>query len=176
MIRTQAYAIRLPLLLSLTLCLAALGACEPQEPEDKLKEAASEVEKAQDELAEAREDVQSASDDLESLRSELNQAEAEVAEARKKLRRRQSELAGERQALDDVASDTAVFRLLQKRLLEEDSLESAAVGADVVDGRVTLRGEVESAEQKMTAGRIAEQTPGVREVVNLIDSPNVNDR
>lgn len=147
----------------------ALVACGPQDPEARLEEAATDVEQARQKVEAVREEVQSAKDDLQSLQAAVDDAQAQLAEARKKLRRKQEQLAAERNELHSTASDTAIFRLVQTRLLDEPSLSTAAVGVDVIDGQVTLRGEVESPEQKETAERIASGTPGVEKVVNLVD-------
>lgn len=157
------------LLLSAGMLSIVAPGCSPEDPETRLKEAAREVEDVRDEVEDARENVASAEEELSSLEEAVNEAQAALAEARKKLRRRQTELARERNELHSTANDTAVFRLVQTRLLEEPSLSRVAIAADVIDGRVTLRGEVEAADQKATAGQIAANTPGVREVVNLID-------
>ena len=149
--------------------ILALAACGPQEPESRLKQAADQVEEAKQDVEAAQGDVVEAREDLGSLEAAVHAAEKQLAEARKKLRRKQKQLAEQRNELHSTASDTAIFRLLQRRLLDEKSLSTAAVSADVIDGRVTLRGEVETAEQKATAGDIASGTPGVEKVANLVD-------
>lgn len=148
----------------------ALAGCGPKEPEEQLQKAATKVDKAEQRVDDARENVTSVKRSLADLRDEMDEAEARLADARKKLRQRQKQLAAERNELHDTASDTAIFRLLQTRLLDEPSLSTAAVSADVIDGRVTLRGEVVDPEQKSKAGEIAANTPGVTEVVNRIDA------
>lgn len=149
--------------------ILALGACEPEEPESRLKQAAGQVDQAKEKVQSARENVAEAKDELGSLQQAVDEAQQQLAQARKKLRRRQEQLAENRDRLHSFASDTAIFRLLQTRLLDEPSLSTAAVSADVINGRVTLRGEVESTAQKETAGKIAAGTPGVEEVRNLVD-------
>ncbi len=147
----------------------ALVACGAEDPEAQLEDAATDVEQAEEGVEAARDDVQSAKDDLQSLQEAVDEAQAQLADERKKLRRKQEQLASEQNELHSTASDTAIFRLIHTRLLDESSLSTAAVGVDVIDGKVTLRGEVESQDQKETAERIASSTPGVETVVNLVD-------
>ena len=153
----------------------SLAACEPQQPEERLQEAAADVDEAEQQLEGARGDVASAKASVADLKQEVSEAEARLAQARKALRQRQKELAAERDELHDIADDTAVFRLLQTRLLNDSRLADAAVSVDVLDGRVTLRGEVPNPQQKAIAGEIAETTPGVSEVENLIDAGQGSD-
>jgi len=150
-----------------TMALVACGG--PDNPEAQLEKAATKVEKAEHSVEAARKDVQSAQDDVQSLQAAVDEAQAELANVRKQLRRKQEALAAERNELHSTASDTAIFRLVQTRLLADSSLSTAAIGVDVIDGEVTLRGEVGSQEQKDTAGRLASDTPGVLKVVNLVD-------
>lgn len=150
-----------------TMVLVACGG--PDNPETQLKDAGTNVDKAEHSVEAAREDVQSAQDDLQSLQGKVDQAQAQLADVRKQLRRKQEQLAAERNELHSTASDTAIFRLIQTRLLADSSLSTAAIGVDVIDGEVTLRGEVDSQDQKERAGRIASDTPGVGKVVNLVD-------
>lgn len=155
--------------LATVLVTVALVACGPDNPETQLKEAATEVEKAEHSVEAAREDVQAAQEDVQSLQQEVDKAQEQLADEREQLASKQGELAAEQNELDSTASDTAIFRLVQGRLLDDSSLSAAAIGVEVINGEVTLRGDVESQAQKETAGLIASDTPGVGKVVNLVN-------
>ena len=158
--------------LAMVLVTMALVACGPEDtPETQLKDAATEVKKAEHSVEAAREEVQSAREDVQSLQREVDEAQSQLADEREELAGKQGELAAEQSELQSSATDTAVFRLIQSRLLADASLSTAAIGVDVIDGEVTLHGEVESQEQKETAGRIAAETPGVGKVINLVRAP-----
>lgn len=61
----------------------------------------------------------------------------------------------------DALGDAEVKVSLKNRLLKDSTGLFTDVSADVVEGRVVLTGSVPSREQKVTATRIAWETPGV---------------
>jgi len=68
-----------------------------------------------------------------------------------------------------LGSDTALFRAVQTRLLEDPALASVAISARVQDGAVTLAGRVPDAALRDRAVAVARETPGVRAVENEIE-------
>lgn len=149
--------------LAATLALALwLPACGDSDPEARL-EAAGEA------LSEARAEVQEARESVEQRKAAVTSAEEELAEARERLKGAEAQLAEVEQRVDLRATDAAVFRAVQQRLLEDESLEEVAIAARVERGVVTLLGQVPEAEQRERAGEIARGTPGVVAVENRID-------
>ena len=66
---------------------------------------------------------------------------------------------------EDADTEAAVF----DALLADPQLHAANLDATFGDGTVTLRGEVESPEQRATAERIALGVPGVSRVHNRLE-------
>jgi len=57
---------------------------------------------------------------------------------------------------------------IQELFLEDEHLSGEAIRVGVTRGTVTLRGQVEHAEQALRAERLAQQVPGVTKVKNFI--------
>lgn len=68
----------------------------------------------------------------------------------------------------DVLDDAEISVRVKARLAADPDVKALHIDVDTVDGRVTLNGKVESAHQREEAEDLARRTPGVREVVNLI--------
>lgn len=147
----------------------ALSGCGGDSPEEALRDAADEVHEAREARDAAAREVVDAAEDLADVRDEVKTAEAALAKARTQLRRQRVELRGEEADLAAAATDVAVFRLLQRRLLDAPELNGLAINVAVFDGDVTLSGEAASADQREAAQRIARSVPGVGEIDNQID-------
>ena len=65
-------------------------------------------------------------------------------------------------------SDDRVKEQLSERLMDDDDIDASEISLEVKNGEVTLTGTVNSREEKRAAEEIAEQSPGVREVQNLL--------
>ena len=65
-------------------------------------------------------------------------------------------------------SDDRVKEQLSDRLMDDDDIDASEISVEVKSGEVTLTGTVNSREEKRAAEEIAEQSPGVREVQNLL--------
>jgi osmotically-inducible protein OsmY len=65
-------------------------------------------------------------------------------------------------------SDERVKEQLSDRLMDDDDIDASDISVEVKNGEVTLTGTVGSREEKRAAEEIAEQSPGVREVQNLL--------
>jgi osmotically-inducible protein OsmY len=65
-------------------------------------------------------------------------------------------------------SDDRVKEQLSDRLMDDDDIDASEISIEVKNGEVTLTGTVGSREEKRAAEEIAEQSPGVREVQNLL--------
>ena len=68
----------------------------------------------------------------------------------------------------NALDDTTIQVMINQALLETDSALFAAVGVEVVEGRVLLTGAVRSPEDRVEAVRVAWQVDGVKEVLNEI--------
>lgn len=76
-------------------------------------------------------------------------------------------------ALPALAAETSrpdpwITTKVKMSLLTSDQVEGMDVNVDTVDGRVTLHGTVETAQQKASAEELARDIEGVREVRNLL--------
>ena len=148
-----------------------LAACAGDSPEQRLQQAA---EKLDDARVEAR-DARSA---LGSELAESATAQRDVDEARRELDRKRNKIADASNKLQARATDVAVFRTLQQELLDSEELRSAAVSAQVSDGRVELRGTVPDEESRQRAIAIARSTARIQEVTShlvIAPKPQVED-
>jgi osmotically-inducible protein OsmY len=150
-------------------CAAAallVGACGGEAPEQRLEQAAERV-------RDAREEVRDARRALEAEMNEATRKRAEVADARESLESAQQKLSQASSRLEQRATDVALFRAIQKELLETEDLDDAAVLAHVRDGAVTLYGSAPDAEARERAVQIARETPGVVSVASNVAVTNV---
>jgi osmotically-inducible protein OsmY len=123
---------------------------------------------ASENLAAARERVEASRDEVEDRRQQVDAAKRELADAERELREAELELREAESRIDVTATDAALFRAVQKRLLEDKDLRDVAIGADVQRGVATLRGSVPSLEVRNRAVEVAESVPGVSGIENLI--------
>lgn len=148
---------------ALATALAAL-ACGGHDPEADLIEASQAV-------AEARSNAEAARATVEKREAEVEQAKQRLTEARATLREAEQNVARYEESVDRSATDAVLFRTVQKRLLEDGSLEDVAISARVDDGVVTLSGSVPNARLRDRAVEIARKTPGVDRVESRIEVP-----
>lgn len=69
-------------------------------------------------------------------------------------------------AVRSVATDTAIATKIKAKYVADPELHGLAIEVKVREGKVTLRGTVQSAVLKDEAARLARETAGVAEVVN----------
>jgi osmotically-inducible protein OsmY len=79
---------------------------------------------------------------------------------------------GQERSLSSAVDDFNTRTELNARLLGESPSLFADVSTSVIEGRVHLSGSVATNEERLTATRIAWDTPNVREVVNDIEIKN----
>lgn len=138
--------------------VGALAACSPPAPEERLINVA--------------EDVSDMQGQLQSLNEEIAGHEQAIQELREQRQQARKQLLSLEERLELRATDLAIFRAAQSALLDEPTLQAAAVVANVEDGVVTLTGSVATNEEKQNAVAIAKSVPGVRSTVvrlQLID-------
>lgn len=128
-----------------------------------------ELEKATAALAEAREAVEEARAAVEIRQQTVDEATAELEAAQAELRDRKRSLTEAEARVGLTATDATLFRSVQRRLLEEDSLADWAIAAEVSKGVVTLQGAVADDKARARAEELARLTPGVVEVKNRIE-------
>ena len=68
------------------------------------------------------------------------------------------------QSLDDAWIHTKIVA----KLISDTQTPERKINVDVVDGAVTLRGEVDTAEAKAEAERLAKATDGAKKVINQL--------
>ena len=130
---------------------------------------AAQLEAATQELAEAQSEVEAASTTVEEKLETVSTAEAELGDARQAFVSAQQRLANARSLVGASATDSVLFRSIQRDLLEDDSLDGFAIAAQVEQGVVTLTGTVASAALRERAAEIARSTSGVASVNNRIE-------
>jgi osmotically-inducible protein OsmY len=75
---------------------------------------------------------------------------------------------GFRETVGDSLDDAWIHMKIVTKLIGDADTPERKINVDVVDNMVTLRGTVDTAEQKAEAGRIASETDGVRSVKNQL--------
>lgn len=144
---------------ALAFAVAASGAACGGDP---FEEATRELEAAAEAVEVKRTAVEERSAALDAARKKLAEAEEKLRAAEARLQQAEKQMG--KHARDPVALQRAV----QKRLLEEDDLESVALVAQVSEGVVTLTGSVPKPEIRDRAIEIVRSVPGVVSVHSRI--------
>src|SRR6266498_1587189 len=69
---------------------------------------------------------------------------------------------------DKAISDDSIYDHVKRRLANDPDVKGGALGIDVKQGVVTLRGSVETEKQKQKAEKLAKKVNGVKQVINEI--------
>jgi osmotically-inducible protein OsmY len=120
-------------------------------------------------LTAARESVAQEQRAVEERRARLEVAQAELAAADRQLREAEERLREAESRVDLKATDAALFRAVQKRLLEDERLRHVAIDADVRRGVVELRGSVPDERTAAAAVEVARAVPGVMRVESRLN-------
>lgn len=99
---------------------------------------------------------------------DVAKAQEQLAAAQKAQQDEERELDRLAAAVDRSALDTALFRAVQQRLLQDKKLANVAITASVSQGVVTLSGAVDSQELNDRATKVAGETRGVERVESRI--------
>ena len=142
--------------------MAALLACGGDDLEARLA-------RASEQLDEERAVVDGARDAVAERRAVLKQAQEELAASQDELSEAERRFAKLEASLTSSVTDDVLVRAVQKRLLEDDDLDTVAIAARVKLGVVTLSGVVPNTGLRDRALEIAGETPGVASVSNQIE-------
>ncbi len=129
------------------------------------------LERASERLAVARKAVEDAQLHVDRQAEAVDSANEKLKQAYEVLHTAEQKLADTEDEIDLRATDAVLFRLIQKRLLDDDDLEDVAISARVSKGVVTLSGTVPNEELRERAIDIARDTPGVVSVESRIEIP-----
>lgn len=72
-------------------------------------------------------------------------------------------------AAEKHVSDDQIYDTVRRKLADDQVVKGGAMDVDVKEGVVTLRGKVESEQQKSKAAKIAHKVSGVKDVVNQLE-------
>ena len=147
----RAHVDRIPMVTIAVIGLGFLGACSKPAPEERLIEVGRDVNDVQGRLESLNSEIAEHQDAIQKLRRERQSVNAKLMTLEQRLQRR--------------ATDLAIFRAAQSALLDEPTLQEAAVVASVEDGVVTLSGSVSSLQEEQTATDIVRSIPGVKSTV-----------
>lgn len=154
---------RRPLAAALTVLAFALPGCGgDSDPIQEIAEANAAV-------AAARDSVEAAKQVVQARQTEVANAQKRLAEARADVQTAEQDLAQLEASVDRDALDTALFREVQRRLLEDDQLKQVAIAASVKQAVVTLSGDVDSEKLRDRAVQIASGADGVERVESRIE-------
>jgi osmotically-inducible protein OsmY len=70
--------------------------------------------------------------------------------------------------VEDALDDATITAKVKANLISDPEVRALGIDVDTIDGRVTLQGKVASESQKAEAEKLARITPGVRQVLNLL--------
>ncbi|HEX3128910.1 MAG TPA: BON domain-containing protein [Thermoanaerobaculia bacterium] len=70
--------------------------------------------------------------------------------------------------VQEALDDATITAKVKANLIADPEVRALSIDVDTIDGRVTLQGKVANEGQKAEAEKLARITPGVRQVVNLI--------
>lgn len=102
-------------------------------------------------------------------RIEIRQRELSRSEYTEENASEERERARERgETIGDSPDDAWIHTMIVASLIGDRDLPQHKIRVDVKNNVVTLRGVVESAEQKVEAERVAKETEGVKRVVNQL--------
>ena len=73
-----------------------------------------------------------------------------------------------KETIGQSLEDAWIHTKLVAKLIGDTKTPERKINVDVVDGAVTLRGEVDTAEAKSEAERVAKETDGVKKVTNQL--------
>jgi osmotically-inducible protein OsmY len=148
--------------LALSTLLFAAAGCGGDSQEQELKEATAAVAAKREAVQEARGEVEARQQVVDEARKELEAAESE-------LRIREQALGEAESHVGLKATDAALFRSVQRRLLDDEELEELAIAVQVAKGVVTLQGVVPDQDARARAEEVARATAGVVTVENRIE-------
>ena len=149
-------------LLALSTLLFVAAGCGEDSQEQALEEATAAVVAKREAVEEAREAVEARQQAVDEARKELEAAQSELRTLQQAL--------GEAEARMGLkATDAALFRSVQRRLLDDEELDDLAIAAEAAKGVIALRGTVPDQEARARAEEIARATPGVVAVENRIE-------
>jgi osmotically-inducible protein OsmY len=69
-------------------------------------------------------------------------------------------------AADKHVSDDQIYDAVRRKLADDQVVKGGAMEVEVKEGVVTLRGKVETDQQKNKAAKIAHKVSGVKQVAN----------
>ena len=72
-------------------------------------------------------------------------------------------------AADKHVSDDQLYDTVRRRLADDQVVKGGAMEVEVKEGVVTLRGKVETDQQKTKAAKIAHKISGVKQVDNQLE-------
>src|SRR5580698_4528596 len=72
-------------------------------------------------------------------------------------------------AADKHVSDDQIYDLVRRKLADDQVVKGGAMDVEVKDGVVTLKGKVETDQQKTKAAKIAHKISGVKQVDNQLE-------
>lgn len=70
--------------------------------------------------------------------------------------------------VEEALDDATISAKVKANLIADPEVRALDIDVDTVDGRVTLQGKVANENQKAEAEKLARITPGVRQVLNLL--------
>ena len=139
---------------------ATLTACS-DDAQERYDEATEALAEARENRAEAQQALQEKQAELEEFQDKLDEAEEELEQARENQAEAEAKV-------NASVTDEVLFRTLQRKMLNKDKFEDAAIAVGVADRVVTLTGSVPNQKTRKAALEIAREQSGVKEVIDFL--------
>ncbi len=146
--QSPAPALMLAVLFALSSLLFLAAGCGGESQEEALKEATAAVVEKQKAVEEAQQEV-------DARQTAVDEAQKQLEAAKAELRSREQALRDAKSKVGLKATDTTLFRSVQRSLLEDEQLEGLAIAVRVTRGVVKLEGSVEEEDDRARAEEIA---------------------
>lgn len=130
----------------------------------KVREAREKLNVAQEKVREARQEEYKAGQVLKETREKvLNTYENEKEQIMDRLEKEE-----DKESIGEYVDDAAISAKIKAKMLTKNGLDALDIKVVTVEGKVTLLGNVDEAEQIGLAEQVAKETKGVRAVDNQL--------
>lgn len=130
----------------------------------KVREAKEKLNVAQEKVREARQEEDRAEKALKETREKV----LDTYESQKKQIMDRLEKEEDKESIGEYVDDAAISAKIKAKMLAKKGLDSLDIKVVTVEGKVTLLGDVDQAEQIGLAEQVAKETKGVRAVDNQL--------
>lgn len=130
----------------------------------KVREAKEKLDVAQEKVREARQEEYKAEKALKEIREKV----LDTHESQKEQIMERLEKEEDKESIGEYVDDATISAKIKAKMLVQKGLDSLDIKVVTVEGKVTLLGNVDKAEQIGLAEQVAKETKGVRAIDNQL--------